>query len=106
MDLLEPNDVVMADKGFLIEEELDKNWLCKLKSPLFFKDKIQFYASETVSNCKLSDKRVTVERAVSRIKQYKYFEGALPYKSLHNVDSVFIITCLLCNFHDPLTNVT
>ncbi|GFY76146.1 uncharacterized protein TNIN_447611 [Trichonephila inaurata madagascariensis] len=105
MDLLEPNDVVMADKGFVIEKELDK--ICfKLKSPLFLKDKIQFYASDTVSNCKLSDKRVTVERAVSRIKQYKYFEGALPYESLHNVDSEFIKTCLLCNFHDPLTNVT
>ncbi|GFV12208.1 THAP-type domain-containing protein [Trichonephila clavipes] len=93
MDLLELNDVVMADKGFLIEEELDKIG-CKLKSPLFFKDKIQFYDSETVGNCKLSDKRVTVERAVPRIKQYKYFEGALLYYSLHNVDSVFIITCL------------
>ncbi|GFY65007.1 DDE Tnp4 domain-containing protein [Trichonephila inaurata madagascariensis] len=57
MDLLEPNDVVMADKGFLIEEELDKIG-CKLKSYLFLKDKILFHASEIVSNCKLSNKRV------------------------------------------------
>ncbi|GFQ91463.1 uncharacterized protein TNCT_613383 [Trichonephila clavata] len=36
MDHLEPNDVVMADKGFLIEAELAKVG-CKLKCPLFFK---------------------------------------------------------------------
>ncbi|GFT53825.1 DDE Tnp4 domain-containing protein [Trichonephila clavipes] len=70
MDLLEPNDVVMADKGFLIKAELDKIG-CKLKIPLFLKNKIQFHASKTVGNCKVSNKPVTVERAVSSIKQYK-----------------------------------
>ncbi|GFY74817.1 uncharacterized protein TNIN_279161 [Trichonephila inaurata madagascariensis] len=94
MDLIEPNDVFMGDKGFLIEEELDKI-SCTLKRPLFLKDKIQFHASETVSNCKFSIKPVTVETAVSRIKQYKYFESALPYESLHNVGSLFIITCVI-----------
>ncbi|GFU82913.1 uncharacterized protein TNCV_4368151 [Trichonephila clavipes] len=34
MDLLVPNDVVMADKGFLIEAELDQIG-CKLKCPFF-----------------------------------------------------------------------
>ncbi|GFS85785.1 DDE Tnp4 domain-containing protein [Trichonephila clavipes] len=63
MDLLEPNGDVKDDKEFLIEEELDKI-SCKLKSFLFLKDEIQFRAFETVSNCKLSNKRVTVERAV------------------------------------------
>ncbi|GFV58178.1 THAP-type domain-containing protein [Trichonephila clavipes] len=88
MDLLEPNDVVMADKGFLIENELASVG-CKLQCPAFLRDKIQFDVSEMVSNCRLSNVRVTVERAIGRIKQYKYFEGALPYRSLHNANSVF-----------------
>ncbi|GFS41628.1 uncharacterized protein TNIN_232741 [Trichonephila inaurata madagascariensis] len=45
MDRLEPNDVVMADKGFLIANELEKIG-CKLYRPIFLEDKIQFYLSE------------------------------------------------------------
>ncbi|GFS58344.1 hypothetical protein TNCV_2475061 [Trichonephila clavipes] len=36
MDLPEPNDVVMADKGFLIEEELDK--IARAKKVARFKE--------------------------------------------------------------------
>ncbi|XP_054709045.1 uncharacterized protein LOC129218746 [Uloborus diversus] len=101
LNLLEQGDVVMADKGFLIEKELLKKG-CHLKQPIFLKDKIQFEANEMVDNCKLSNKRVTVERAISRIKQYKYFEGSIPYTALHSANSVFFVTCMLSNFHDPL----
>ncbi|GFU83068.1 hypothetical protein TNCV_65381 [Trichonephila clavipes] len=54
MDLLEPNDVVMADKGFFIENEL-ASMGCKLQCPAFLRDKIQFDVSEMVSNCRLSN---------------------------------------------------
>ncbi|GFU09730.1 uncharacterized protein NPIL_353331, partial [Nephila pilipes] len=105
MDRLEPNDVVMADKGFLISEELESIG-CKLQCPIFLKDKIQFELAEMVSNSQLSNMRVTVERAISRVKQYKYFEGALPYRCLPHVHMVFFIACMLCNFHAPLIQVT
>ncbi|GFX48696.1 THAP-type domain-containing protein [Trichonephila clavipes] len=104
MDRLEPNDVVMADKGFLIANELEKIG-CKLYRPIFLEDKIQFDISEMVSNCQLSNKRVTVERAISKIKIFKYFQGVLPYHSFHNASKVFFIACMLCNFHKPLMQV-
>ncbi|GFU90355.1 uncharacterized protein TNCV_4947371 [Trichonephila clavipes] len=104
MDRLEPNDVVMADKGFLIANELEKIG-CKLYRPIFLEDKIQFDISEMVSNCQLSNKRVTVERAISKIKIFKYFQGVLPYHSFHNSSKVFFIACMLCNFHKPLMQV-
>ncbi|GFT42975.1 uncharacterized protein TNCV_1615411 [Trichonephila clavipes] len=87
MDLLEPNDV-MADKGFLIENELASVG-CKLQCPAFLRDKIQFDVSEMVSNCRLSNVRSYSGKGYWSIKQYKYFEGALPYRSLHNANSVF-----------------
>ncbi|GFW33702.1 uncharacterized protein TNCV_2212341 [Trichonephila clavipes] len=104
MDRLEPNDVVMADKGFLIANELEKIG-CKLYRPIFLEGKIQFNLSEMVSNCQLSNKRVTVERAISKIKIFKYFQGVLPYHSFHNANKVFFIACMLCNFHKPLMQV-
>ncbi|GFT63945.1 uncharacterized protein NPIL_42211 [Nephila pilipes] len=100
VDRLEPNDV-MADKGFLIAEELESIG-CKLQCPIFLKDKIPFDISENISNSKLSNMRVTVERSISRVKQYNYFEGAIPYTCLPHVDKVFFITCMLCNVYIPL----
>ncbi|GFR00393.1 uncharacterized protein TNCT_422101 [Trichonephila clavata] len=100
MDRLERNDVVMADKGFLISKELEKIG-CKLYQPIFLQDKIQLNFSEMVSNCQLSNKRVTVERAISRVKLYNYFEGPLSYNGLHNANKFFFITFMLCNFHKP-----
>ncbi|GFY57168.1 DDE Tnp4 domain-containing protein [Trichonephila inaurata madagascariensis] len=47
MDRLELNDVVMADKDFLIANELEKIG-CKLYRPIFLEDKIQFDLSEMV----------------------------------------------------------
>ncbi|GFS90770.1 uncharacterized protein NPIL_450331 [Nephila pilipes] len=93
MDRLEPNDV-MADKGFLIAEELE-NIGCKLQCSIFLKNKIQFDIFEMVSTLKLSNIRVTVERAISKVRQYKYFEGAIPYRCLPHVDKVFFIACML-----------
>ncbi|GFV43659.1 uncharacterized protein TNCV_879851 [Trichonephila clavipes] len=105
MDLLEPNDVVIANKGFLIENELASVG-CKLQCPAFLRDKIQFDVSEMVSSFRLSNVRVTVEKAIDRIKRYKYFEGSLPYRSLHKANRVFFIVCMFCNFHKPLIQVT
>ncbi|GFS64617.1 hypothetical protein NPIL_431101 [Nephila pilipes] len=65
MDHLEPNDVVMDDKGFLIAEELESIGNT-LQGSIFLKNKIQFDVSEMVSNFKLPNMRVTVENDTSR----------------------------------------
>ncbi|GFY26303.1 THAP-type domain-containing protein [Trichonephila clavipes] len=72
MDLLEPNDVFMADKGFLIENELASVG-CKLQCPAFLRDKIQFDVSEMVSNCRTID------------------TGGLPYEIIFVVNKSYII---------------
>ncbi|GFT04592.1 uncharacterized protein NPIL_526511 [Nephila pilipes] len=87
MDRLEPNDV-MTDKGFFIVIEL-KSIGCKLQCLIFLKDKIQFDISEMVSNSRLSNMRVTGERTISRVNQYKYF-GVLPHRCLPHVDKFFL----------------
>ncbi|GFT40986.1 uncharacterized protein NPIL_518371 [Nephila pilipes] len=104
MDHLEPNDVVMADKGLLIAEELE-NIGCKLQCPIFLEDKILIDMSEMISDFKLFNSEVTLERATSKVMQYKYFEGAIPYESLPHIDSVFFIACMLCNFHPNLNEI-
>ncbi|GFS48313.1 THAP-type domain-containing protein [Nephila pilipes] len=53
MDRLNPKDVVMADKSFLIAEELESIGY-KIQCPTFLKGKIYFIISKMVSNSKLS----------------------------------------------------
>ncbi|GFQ64803.1 THAP-type domain-containing protein, partial [Trichonephila clavata] len=101
MNHLEPNNIVMADKGFLIANELESIG-CRLQCPIFLEDTIQLDIPEMVGNSKLSNEQVTVERAIERIKQYKYFQGKLPYGSLHTVNRVFFIASMSCNFHKKI----
>ncbi|XP_054708719.1 uncharacterized protein LOC129218465 [Uloborus diversus] len=98
---LEPEDMVMADKGFRIDKELQAKQ-CTLKTPTFLGDRIQFPVLERENNNMLSNNRVHVERAIGRIKFFKYFEGDLPYTALHNANEVFFIASNFVNFGGPL----
>ncbi|XP_054709271.1 uncharacterized protein LOC129218977 [Uloborus diversus] len=97
---LERGDVVLADKGFTIAAELESIG-CELITPLFLRDKIQFDILERAYNKGVSNLRVHVERAISRIKNFNYFD-AIPYNSLHNLDELFHIATFLTNFYGPL----
>ncbi|KAG8171440.1 hypothetical protein JTE90_006847 [Oedothorax gibbosus] len=70
LQLLEKGDIVLADKGFRIEEELIEAEI-GLMQPLFLKEKIQFTIEERSKNKLVSCLRVHVERAISRIKTWK-----------------------------------
>lgn len=98
---LEPGDIVLADRGFLIEKEL-KNIGCILHTPLFLKDKIQFNLIERRENKKVSRHRVHVERAIWSIKKFRLFEGSIPIKLLHGIHKLVYITAFLTNFGNPL----
>ncbi|KFM62878.1 THAP domain-containing protein 2, partial [Stegodyphus mimosarum] len=88
LDLLEEGDLVLADKGFTINSELSKKG-CQLKIPHFLKGNIQFTLEQRSENKAISNKRVHIERAIGRIKIFRYFEGAIPYNSLHNLNEFY-----------------
>ncbi|KAG8176630.1 hypothetical protein JTE90_028612 [Oedothorax gibbosus] len=77
--VLEKGDVVLADKGFKIEEELNEIGV-GLMQPLFLQNKIQF--TERVENKVVSNLRVHVERAISRIKNFKYLILRVLYRTI------------------------
>lgn len=70
--------------------------------PHFLKDKFQFTLNEKIENKKVSGLRVHVERAIARIKTFRYFEGKVPYTALHNINEVFYISAFLTNFNSAL----
>lgn len=104
LKILDPGDLVLADKGFTIANEL-KHIGCELVQPLYLSDKIQFSIEERAQNKSVSHFRVHIERAIARIKYFKFFEGAVPYNSFHNLNEVFYIAAFLTIFQKPLIKI-
>ena len=78
LDLLQPGDVVLADRGFNIEDDL-KFYGAKLEIPAFTRGKKQLSVEEVERSKRLSRVRIHVERVIGLLKmKYKIMEGPLP----------------------------
>ena len=73
LDLLEPGDSVMADRGFKIEEDLLLIG-AKLNIPPFLWGKKQLSENELVATRRIASLRIHVERATERIKNFHTFD--------------------------------
>lgn len=70
LDLLQHSDVVMADRGFLIQEDiLARN--CYLVIPSFTRGKTQLSQKQVEVSRQMSRLRIHVERAIQRLKTFK-----------------------------------
>lgn len=96
LQLLEAGDVVLADKGFKIESEL-LNAGVSLMQPLFLVDRIQFTIKERSENKTCSNMRVHIERAISRIKVFKYFKNI--FTTTRSIILIRVLFTLLVFFY-------
>ena len=101
LDILEPGDSVMADRGFDIEENLILRGV-SLNIPPFMRGKKQLSENEVVTTRRIASLRIHVERAVGRIKNYHIFDRALPATMTTIADRIFFVCCVLTNFQSPL----
>lgn len=101
LDLLEPGDSIMADKGFDIEEMLrGKN--VKFNIPPFLKNQEQFSAQDVQTTKAIASLRIHVERAIRRIKEFHFFDSDIPLSMLGSINQLYTVACLLTNFQGPL----
>ncbi|XP_048738589.2 uncharacterized protein LOC125653256 isoform X2 [Ostrea edulis] len=101
LDLLEPNDQVMADKGFLIEDLLEKKQ-ASLVIPPFLGEKGKFSALEVALTHEIARLRIHVERAIRRIKEYHIFDGVIPLNLASSINQIWTVCAILTNFRGPL----
>ncbi len=101
LELLEPGDSIVADKGFDIEEYLIPLGV-KLNIPPFLRGKTQFDHSEVVVTRRVASLRIHVERAMERIKNFHIYDRTLPVTITGIADRMFFVCCFLSNFHPPL----
>ena len=101
LDYLEKGDVVLADRGFLIEDLcLEKG--AKLVIPPFLKNRSKFTREETVRTKLIARARIHVERFNQRLKTFKILQGGVPMSLVPVISQIIFVLCCLTNFQPPL----
>lgn len=95
----EAGDLVLADKGFTIHDELPQG--VNLNLPPFLSSKSKFTAEEAKMCYKIARARVHVERANERIKNFSILSHIpAAYRPLST--KIFQVCCCLVNLQAPL----
>ena len=100
-NLWEKGDIVMVDRGFLIEDYL-KPLGVGLEIPDFLKGRDQFTIKETVKSQQIANERIHVERMILRLKCYHIFDRVLPINMLGSLNQIISVCALPSNFQKPI----
>lgn len=98
---LEYGDQVLADRGFLIDEEV-ANCGAELIIPSFTKGKKQLSQREVEISRKIARVRIHVERAIRRLKHFSILGDIFPIALMQHADDIVTICAAITNLQGPL----
>ena len=101
LDLIDPKDLVMADRGFTIQEDLLYKQ-ASLLIPPSSSGKTQMCRENVLKTKKVANARIHVERAINRLKWFKIVSSTLPLTMVHMFDDILVVCAALCNLLPPL----
>ena len=107
-DKLQPNDILMADRGFNIQELLLHKQV-KLIIPPFMRtttSSSQFTESEDIKTKTVANARIHVERAIGRLKEFAILQGPIPLTMIDLMESVLVVCSALVNLQPVLVPLT
>ena len=97
-----PGDVVLADRGFTIEDTVKRLYCAEMNLPAFTKGKKQLSAMEVESSRRLSRVRIHVERVIGMLRQKYTITNSFFYSSTSLIDKVVTVCAALCNCCDSV----
>lgn len=101
IDLMEPGDQIMADKGFVLNKVLGGTGI-SIATPHFLCSDGQFTQSQVEDNQKIASLRIHVERHIKRVKEYRLFQSVVPLSIAGSINQLWTIANLLTLFRRPL----
>lgn len=99
LNLLQPGDSVMADKGFTITDLLYDRGVELNIPPLKTED--QLSEDDIILTRRIASLRIHVERAIGRIKTFRILND-VPINMAPLADQIFFVCAMLSNFSKPL----
>lgn len=101
LDLIVPGDLVLADRGFLIGEDLAAHG-ATLVIPDFTKGKKQLSPREVERSRRISRVRIHVERLMERLKNFKILSTTMNIGLVPQADNIMCICSAISNLHPKL----
>jgi hypothetical protein len=102
LDLLEPGDEIMADKGFpQIQESILERGGFLVMPPFNRKNVPQFSESQNKETYKVASVRIHVERAISRLKTFGVLQF-IEHSLYRHINKILIVLSYIVNNFDPL----
>ena len=105
-----PGDLVLADRGFNIQESVSF-YCAEVKIPAFTRGKPQLSQMELDTTREVAHVRIHVERVIGLLKQkYAFLRGELPIDVImcdssseySMIDKIVTVCCALCNVCEPI----
>lgn len=101
LELLDPGDLILADRGFTIED-IVKPYGVKVNIPPFTDGRSQLEPEEVVVGRRIANTRIHVERAMGRIKEFKILSRIHAMHLVPRLNEIFFVCAMLANFNDQL----
>jgi hypothetical protein len=98
---LNQGDAIMADKGFTIAEELGKIRI-NLNIPPFVSSGSQLSQADVSLTQKIAQHRIHVERAIRRIRTFKFISSCIPTSVFASVNKIWTVCALLTLWQNPV----
>ncbi|CAN7986442.1 unnamed protein product [Ixodes hexagonus] len=95
-------DVVMADKGFRIQDMLN-DIKVGLNTPPFL-SRGQFSEAKVRETEEIASLRIHVERRIQRVKNFHIFDRPIPLSLGPVINEMWVVCVILTNFQSPLVH--
>ena len=100
LPLLEPNDVIMADKGFTVGDLLPVG--VGLNLPPFVKADKQMTAQELSDTQTIATPRIVVEMKMEQLKNYRILQGVFNLSEAALAEQIVVLCAAATNLQKPL----
>ncbi|XP_069129553.1 uncharacterized protein [Argopecten irradians] len=101
VELCEPGDAIMADKGFTIADLTTPRGV-RLIIPPFKKKSVRFSKRDVQQTKDIANVRIHVERQMERIKNFRILQGVMPITMSKRASKVWRLCAKLTNLQPPL----
>ncbi|KAJ8046215.1 hypothetical protein HOLleu_04826 [Holothuria leucospilota] len=103
LNLIDPGDLILADRGFLLREELLIRQ-ATLEIPPASKGSEQMTKKEAKDTKKVANARIHVERAIGKLKTFAILKETLPISLVPLIDDIILVCAALTNLQPPLVS--